>query len=154
MTDERFFADHMLGKLSKWLRMMGFDVAYPQKDMTDSEIMEVCDVEARILLTRDHELYSRYARSVLIRSGNFKSQVVQFIAGFPPHEERYFTRCTECNALLTKEETEAAAEGVPDSVRERGLTVWSCRNCGKVYWKGTHYDRILRQIRKFEAEIK
>ncbi len=154
MTDELFFADHMLGRLSKWLRMMGFDVKYPKVDVSDTDIIALCEKEGRILLTRDHELYTRYPRSILIKSGNFKDQAVQFISSFHPSEERYFTRCPECNGVLDKLDNPSEYLKIPETVRTRRMEVWECCQCGKVYWKGTHYDRILEQIRKFEEEIK
>ncbi|AKA48208.1 hypothetical protein IX51_02815 [uncultured archaeon] len=144
----------MLRRLGKWLRMMGFDVEYPEKGISDSEIIESCKKESRILLTRDQELYARFPRSILIRSEDFKDQVLQFIEQFPPDEQKYFTRCTECNGILGKSGKPGPVAGVPDSVKSSGKDIWVCSKCGKVYWHGSHYYRILQQIRKFEEEIK
>lgn len=154
MADEKFLADHMLRRLSKWLRMMGFDVGYPDKQMSDNQIIERCESENLILLTRDHELYGRFPRSILIVSEDFKDQVLEFIAHYPPDASSYFTRCPECNSLLSEAGDPENIEGVPDSVKKAQKKVWVCNQCGKVYWQGSHYDRIVSQIRKFERGMK
>lgn len=147
---EKFFADHMLKRLSRWLRFMGYDVEYPRKDVSDNEILKICGREGRILLTRDQELYGRYARSILIRSEDFRDQVVQVAGLFPPDRKMYFTRCPECNSDLTiSHDISGLPEGVMSSVTE----IWVCMDCGKKYWKGSHYDRILEQIREIEEKL-
>lgn len=144
----------MLKRLSKWLRIMGYDVEYPGKEIDDTEIIARCENEGRILLTRDHELYARFTRSILVQSEDFKEQAIQIVSSFPPDRGQYFSRCPECNGLLRTLENVEEVPGIPESVRAAGKEVWMCRKCGKTYWKGSHYERIVRQIEKFEAGLK
>lgn len=148
-----FMADHMLKRLSKWLRFMGYDVEYPEKGVVDNDIVEMCSINGRVLLTRDHELYSRVSRSMLIMSENFKEQVNQVISSFPPDSRLYFTRCAECNGILEEREASDPEYEVPEGVRKLQDRIWVCMKCGKVYWKGSHYEKILRQINSFDKEI-
>lgn len=147
-----FFADHMLKRLSKWLRFMGYDVQYPEKDTDDNGIVDLCSKEGKILLTRDQELYGRVPRSILVRSDNFKQQVLQVISQYPPDETKFFTRCPECNGILLKEDVDHISSQVPVRIRESGKEIQICGSCGKAYWEGSHYDSILSELRKFTEE--
>ncbi len=148
---EKFCADHMLGKLCKWLRFMGFDVTYPGSEATDSEILEECEREGRIILTRDHELYSRSANSILIESVSLPEQLRQVTNQFSPDRSLYFSRCPECNNILRSASSKETMEDVPLHVREQGKEIWMCDRCGKKYWHGSHYDRILTTLMEYGA---
>lgn len=147
-----FCADHMLGRLCKWLRFMGFDVLYPRNELGDNEIMKLCSKEGRILLTRDNELYSRTPGSILILSVSIEEQVLQVLRSFTPDPSLYFTKCPECNNELKEASGLELRDKLPPKIEASGEKVWKCDNCGKVYWQGTHYDRIREQLKKYEEE--
>ena len=139
-------ADAMLGKLARWLRLLGYDVRYSQDD--DAAIAHVARAEGRILLTRDRQLSARRGlRTVLVQSVRLTdqlAQVVEAVGRLPAGTPR---RCMACNAVLVAITVEAARSGVPAYVAE---TVGSssdrpfhqCPECGKIYWKGTHWQGI------------
>lgn len=143
----RFFADSMLGKMCRWLRLMGYDVGYATSDMADEKIIEICSREDLILITRDRELSMRYRNSMLITSDRYGEQLREFVARFPPDESMYFTRCPLCNGLLRATDDPAIMEGLPPGVRKMQKIVYICTQCGKVYWEGTHYASIKNEIR-------
>jgi len=143
-------ADAMLGKLARWLRLLGYDVRYMQDD--DAVIAHAARAEGRILLTRDHELSARRGlRTVLVRSVRLTdqlAQVVEAVGHLPAGTPR---RCMACNVVLVAITVEAARSGVPAYV---AATVGSssdrpfqrCPECGRIYWKGTHWQGIEDQL--------
>ena len=146
-TEMRFFADSMLGKMCRWLRLMGYDVGYATSDMADDSIIETCSREDLILITRDRELSIRYGNSIYIKSDRHEEQLREFVARFPPDESLYFTRCPLCNGLLRNTDDPAIMESLPPGVRKLQNRVYICTHCGKIYWEGTHYASIKNEIR-------
>jgi uncharacterized protein with PIN domain len=134
----------MLGRTCKWMRIMGYDTLYPQC-RSDNDILKKCISENLVLLTRDHEFYKRYGKSVFIDSTDFKSQLRQIVKMFRPERELFFSRCPECNSSLRTVETKTMGSGY-DSVKLRFEKVKYCPVCGKYYWEGSHYIRILKEI--------
>ncbi len=92
MSEVRFFADCMVGKLAKWLRLMGFYVEYANSELSDSEIMEHCGENHLFLLSRDRELCLRYPKSMYIESDDHNEQLKQVLREFPYNSSKYFTR--------------------------------------------------------------
>lgn len=155
-----FIVDCMLGKLAKWLRVLGFDVLYDSR-AEDDELLRVGQRESRILLTRDTGLAgrARAVRVLLIESERWEDQVRQVLDVFElrsmaaPH-----TRCLACNLALKPLAKERARNLVAPFILEHGAAFSLCPGCGRVYWKGTHAadmdDRLaclLKQSRRSEA---
>lgn len=138
----------MLRRMCKWLRIMGYDVQYVGKDTEDGDIMRKCRQENLILLTRDYELYNRVNNSLFIDEINYPEQVASFVKKFPPDEDKFFTRCPECNGILKNVNSREVSNKIPKGIVERFDTVSRCDNCGKFYWEGTHYAKIAKQIQK------
>ena len=139
----RFVADNMLGKLARWLRMMGYDTLYTV-DEDDAEITRLAASEDRLLLTRDRQLIMRkgvsayYVEDIELEI-HLKSVSTEFGLNFD--EERM--RCSDCNGELLKVDRESVDGAVPEGVFERNQTFYRCGQCGKIYWKGSHWKRIL-----------
>lgn len=148
-----FMADGMLKRLSKWLRMMGYDVRYSGSEISDRELIEKCHRDDLVLLTRDHELYKSYERSILIRSINYLEQALQVARKFHPDKDAFFTRCPECNTILETVKTSDYRNSLPEGIVTRFTEVYRCSGCGKFYWNGTHYDRIKASIEKILDEV-
>jgi len=150
----RFIADAMLGRLAKWLRTLGYDTAY-QDDIPDAELARRAVVEGRHVLTRDRKLFDeRGVRGGLeIVSEKPLEQLAEVVAAFHlPRPGRLFTRCRVCNALLQPVEGEVVEDAVPPRVRERKPELVRCPICGRVYWEGSHTDRMRAVIaRVFEG---
>ncbi len=143
-------ADAMLGKLARWLRLLGYDVRYMQDD--DAAIAHAARAEGRILLTRDHQLAERRGlHTVLVQSDCLTDQLAQVVAAVGRLPAGAPQRCMACNVVLMAIPVEAARSGVPAYVVE---TVGSssdhpfhqCVECGKIYWKGTHWQGIEAQL--------
>lgn len=151
----RFLADEMLGKLARWMRFMGFDVAYV-KDLGDSGILAAARAEERFLLTRDVELAMRGAKdpgSLLVRSHDPREQlreIVQALA-LPVAREDLLSRCGVCNVVLEPAPRETIVDRVPPRVAEEHEDFFECRSCRRVYWPGTHAARIARDLAEFSS---
>ncbi len=146
MTTPAFFADAMLGKLARRLRMLGYDTAY-ERVIDDETLMQRALAQHRWLLTRDRYLARRRVlrgRITLIRSDHVGDQLRQLAEELqialrlneqPP-------RCPECNVVLETISRETAAVSVPPHVACTHETFVWCPGCGRIYWPGTHWTRI------------
>ena len=143
----RFIADVMLGRLARWLRVLGLDVAYSNA-YEDNEIVRMAEQENRVILTRDTGLAARRSRAecLLIASVNYKEQIQQVLRTFDLRTFTVFSRCLECNVLLKDVDKESVFEQVPAYVYLTQERFAICPSCNRVYWHGTHADRMLKQI--------
>ena len=146
--DTRFIADTMLGKLTKWLRVLGFDVRY-NAETADAQLLQTAETDDRILLTRDHNLIA-CRRSILrlyIESDHYHQQVRQVVQEFNlAHNIQAFTRCIRCNACLHTIAKPAIVKRVPAYVFATQMTFKHCAPCDHLYWGGTHRDNMSRQL--------
>lgn len=142
----RFLADNMLGRLATWLRLLGYDTAYlPHTD--DHELARAARAENRILLTRDVELTRRRGiRSVLIESEQIAEQLRQVFRELRLTAREAFSRCAECNVTLDAVSQAAVRGEVPPYVYQTQTRFRRCPRCGRVYWRGTHWARMVAQI--------
>ena len=150
MTNEaQFVADAMLGKLTKWLRVMGIDVMY-DPDVIDAQLLQCAERQGRIILTRDGGLMRRRgpAQRLYIESDYYHEQVRQVVQAFRlPERMQLFSRCFQCNALLSAIAKPRVAARVPPYVYTSQMTFKHCAICDRLYWGGTHRDNMLRQLR-------
>ena len=144
-----FVADCMLGRLAKWLRILGFDVLYFSK-AEDRELVAVARREGRVLLTRDTGLIERTAKRpnrLFIRSDDWEDQVVQVLDEFDLWDKvRPNTRCIPCNLPLKPISRERARNLVTPYVCEHAESFAVCPGCGRAFWQGTHYGDMERKI--------
>ena len=146
----RFLADTMLGRLAKWLRILGYDTLY-LGDVEDHVLAKVATAQKRVLLTRDTELAGRKGfTSLLIRSGELREQLIQVIEELDLELEsgRWLSRCPLCNHLLLPVERESVRGEVPAYVFATQEQFVRCPHCDKVYWPGTHLDRIMEELER------
>ncbi len=138
----RFIADVMLGRLTKRLRLRGFDVLY-NNGFDDNEIIRISLEQNRIILTRDHGLACRplAENHLLIASVQVEEQVAQVLAACPVGATP-LTRCSDCNETLKPIDKDEARDLVPVYVYEANDYFLRCGSCSKIYWKGTHVDRM------------
>lgn len=145
MESPRFFADAMLGRLARWLRVLGFDTAY-DATLPDPALVRLANAEDRLLLTRDRHLLRelRPARVLEIRRDPPLEQLREVIAALalePPGE--LFTRCLVCNTPLSPPLAgDEAARLLPPSARDLPGPTRRCPNCGRIYWPGSHVRRM------------
>lgn len=147
MTQLRFIADAMLGKLAKWLRILGCDVAF-DPDISDREIADRGRREGRIILTRDTLLIRRRdvrGNHFLVHGDGYRDQLRQVVTRFAIDPEGgIFTRCVRCNEPLTEVEKDQVAGKVPPYVYATQEFFGSCTRCGRIYWKATHWKEVER----------
>jgi uncharacterized protein with PIN domain len=139
----------MLGRLAKWLKILGFDVLYFSK-AEDRELVAIARREGRVLLTRDTGLIERTARRpnrLFVRSDDWKDQVVQVLDDLGLWDEvRPNTRCLECNLLLRPLSKDRARNLVTPYVHEHASSFAICPGCDRVFWQGTHYGDMEKKI--------
>jgi uncharacterized protein with PIN domain len=149
-----FVADCMLGRLAKWLRILGFDVLYFPK-AEDAELLVIARREGRILLTRDTGLIEKSRKSpsrLFIRSDDWKDQVVQVLDEYGLWDDvRPHSRCIICNRPLKPLDKERARNLVAPFVLEHARSFALCRGCGRVYWQGTHSGDMELKIKRILA---
>ena len=137
----------MLGTLAKWLRFMGYDTAYPGP-LDDTELLALAEREDRILLTRDKELAGRSARAIRIRTDVLEEQVREVASALDLKLVDPLSRCSVCNASLRPVTLEEIRELVPEGVRARHTSFWQCPSCRRVYWQGSHWDKMVERLNR------
>lgn len=145
MSRPKFLADEMLGSLARWLRIMGYDTSYAH-DVSDGEVLSRAQAEGRTILTRDHQLAERARESgLLIVGDDLEGQLGQVVSAYRLSFEEELTRCTLCNGAL-REMREGEEEILPPKVRSSQETPLVCCDCGQMYWKGSHWDKIYERL--------
>jgi uncharacterized protein len=149
--ERRFFADAMLGKLAAWLRAAGCDVAY-SRDIGDDDLIRRAKEEERLILTRDTLLARRrWAREnhFLVEGDRWRDQLRQVTAAFGIDPfAGFLTRCLRCNEPLAGAASESVERLVPPYVRSVTDLFRECPACGRVYWPGTHRERMEGELRR------
>jgi len=131
----------MLGKLARWLKILGFDVVYFPK-IEDSELLALAQKQGRTLLTRDNMLIQKAKgmESLFIESETWKKQVEQVLKEFKLWKSaRPYTRCIECNVGLRNLPKKKAVNLVAPFVYEHATSFALCPKCGRIFWQGTHF---------------
>jgi len=141
----KLLCDHMLGSLARWLRFMGYDTAYPEPT-SDRDLIDMARREDRILLTRDKELAGRVREAVGIRSDDLDEQIREVAAVLPLRLIDPLSRCSLCNSVLLPVSRDAIEELVPVGVRSRHEEFWRCPSCQRVYWQGSHWDKMVERL--------
>lgn len=148
-TEIAYALDVHLGKLARYLRMLGIDTYYMKTDKGDQYLSELGQKQNRIVLTRDKGLLMR---SIIkfgywIRSKNSRTQLREVLHRYPlTSTANIFTRCLECNALLKSVNKEEVRYLLPPSIESDYDEFKYCLNCQKVYWMGSHYDRMKKEL--------
>jgi uncharacterized protein with PIN domain len=146
----RFVADSMLGKLARYLRIMGYDTVY-QKTYSDQKLVELVE-EGRVLLTRSNARFSKYPDSIFIDHDLIRDQLraVDRNIGLNRDQGKWFTRCSVCNGMLSDVNRELGRQHVPDFVLlSYPDKVRFCPSCGRFYWPGTHRERMLARLKNW-----
>jgi len=148
LRNPKFIADVHLGKLARYLRMMGFDVIY-NNNFKDHEIVKLSLKERRAILTRDRGILKRseVTHGYWLRSTKIKEQVVEILNRFSlKNIINEFSRCLECNSALNSVSKEEIINLLPPKVIQSQEEFYRCAACNKLFWKGTHYQRMFSFI--------
>jgi len=155
MMEIKFFADNNVGKLAKWLRMMGYDTLF-FNGSDDSHMIAIALAEGRVILTRDTQIMRRR----VVTSGQLKAILIQ---GDKPEQQmrqvidslnldcqfRPFTICLECNQPLVPRTREQVRDLVPPYVFQTQVQYVECPTCHRIYWRGTHWQAMTGKLNKF-----
>ncbi|MBI4455333.1 MAG: Mut7-C RNAse domain-containing protein [Acidobacteria bacterium] len=143
----RFAADVMLGRLARWLRASGLDVHYDNR-VSDDQLVQIFLKEKRWIVTRDSGLVRRRVlrRAIFIESEILEQQLGEFFEKtrfiLDRNALRPFSRCIDCNEQLKPAAREQARVRVPPYVFQQHDIFKFCPKCHKIFWAGTHRDRI------------
>lgn len=151
LRNVRFIVDAHLGKLAKNLRIMGFDAVY-RNNYKDDEIRLIARLQHRIILTKDKGLLMarNVARGYYVRSVNSKDQTTELVRKFDLYSKiNPLSRCLICNHKLLEVSARAIPPVLVDNLGKGFDIYYKCRNCRKIYWKGSHYKRMAEAILQY-----
>lgn len=149
---EKFLLDYMLGKLARWLRLLGYDSLYLKLN-DDSSLISIALRESRILLTRDRELIKRKiikqgkVKALLILSNEVEEQIKEVNNAFPLKFQKH-AFCPFCNVRLTNTLPEKVFSQVPPYVYLTQDHFFACSSCHRVFWPGTQLLNFYNTINK------
>jgi uncharacterized protein with PIN domain len=155
----RFITDAMLGKLTRWLRMLGHDVNY-FRSAADEKLVEMAKSEKRVLLTRDHELYqqavARGLDAVLVEATDDAGKLADLAGrfGFMLEIDLSVSRCPKCNARIEAVPKEVVVDEIPETTSLYYDEFWKCPLCGQVYWRGAHWKRIEKTLEEAKNKLR
>ena len=155
LRDTRFILDVHLGKLARYLRMLGFDATY-DRDWDDNSVIDQSLEQKRIILTRDIGLlkHSRVTHGCWLRHHQPLEQLQELLLSLDLSRQlRPFTRCMDCNGQIQQVDRSRISTQVDPEIFQRFEAFWRCRECRKIYWQGSHYHRMLEQISKIEMTM-
>jgi uncharacterized protein with PIN domain len=149
----RFVLDTHLGKLARLMRMLGFDCLY-RNDYRDEEIVRQSVADRRIILTRDRGLLKSglVTHGYWVRSTTPRQQVIEVLGRLDLHGQiRPFTRCMVCNGRVTEVAKQSIEERLLPKTRLYYTEFYICPDCDKVYWKGSHYQKLAQWVAQFKS---
>lgn len=148
----KFILTPELGRLAKWLRILGFDTVYCSENFASLLIQALRD--SRVILTRNARLVDKAAgvRLVHINSDEVSEQLKQVLAGLniKLDKDTMFSRCLICNAELKEIEKQSVKQKVPEYVFKTQNEFFTCVSCGRIYWSGTHWGNVAKTLKEIE----
>ena len=151
---ESFAADRMLGKLAKWLRVLGYDVVY-LRQAVDKEVLRQLQ-EGRTLLTRNRRagLWRHQGKVFVVKANAPKEQLREVVQGLglPRTTGALFSRCLSCNKLLETVSRDEIREQVPEYIWQAQKSFYRCEDCQKVYWFGSHSEKMRQLLEEILPE--
>ena len=153
----RFLADSMLGKLARWLILLGYDARYAGSDgRSDKNLQEEAAREGRVFLTRDTGIPEVDGlRMIVIRPQRFEDQLrlVFDALKLKARRDKLFSRCTYCNKELESVPRQQALPLMPPLVRGLDTPFHRCPSCARMYWNGTHTERTVLKIKRLGIKL-
>ena len=143
-----FIANGHVAKLGRDLRLLGLDTLI-ETNSGDQRIINLSNKERRMILTRDLNLLKNGSArfGYWVRSTDPEMQLKEVLHRFDLRKQmKPFTRCTTCNGLLKEVSLEKIADKVPPKVKEWCSKYKQCNRCGKIYWKGSHYEKLKEKV--------
>ncbi len=154
----KFIADGMLGKLTRWLRILGHNVKYSNR-LDDNQLLTIAKKERRILLTRDLELYQQATAkgiNAFYFEGTDEAERLAQLAkrfGIKLEVDMTTSRCPKCNTRVKPIEKEKIADKVEKSTFTYYNEFWQCPKCEQIYWQGAHWTRIRKTLEQAKERL-
>ena len=155
MSNLKFIVDNNVGKLTKWLRIMGYDTLFFDGG-DDAHMMATALAEGRVILTRDTQIMRRRVvtcgqlKAILITSDQPEQQMHQVIDSLQLDcHFRPFALCLECNQPLLERSKQQVKDLVPPYVFQTQSQYMQCPACHRIYWRGTHWQAMTKELEKF-----
>jgi len=154
----KFITDGMLGKLTRWLRMLGHDVEY-SRSTDDKKLIETAKSDGRILLTRDLKLYQQAMTqgvdAVLVEAATGGEKLADLAGRFNFKLEIDVTvsRCPKCNTKIKPVSKDIVIDRVPKTTTSYYNEFWECLGCGQIYWQGAHWKRIEKTLKEAKKAL-
>jgi len=151
LREPRFIIDANLGRLARYLRLLGFDTLY-RNNYPDQEIARVAQQDRRIVLTRDRALlqHKSITHGYFVRSDKPREQVKEILARLDLYDHVHpFTRCLRCNGEMENVEKHAVDHQLQPRTRQYYDRFRRCTACGQAYWKGSHFEKMERLCEEF-----
>jgi len=148
LRDPKFILDVHLGKLAKYLRLLGFNVLY-DNHYDDKNIIEIAKSQHRIILTRDIGILKNktVTHGYWVRNIDWKEQVAEILTRFELFSKiAPFTRCLECNGVLEPIEKSKIEDQLPPKTKKFYQRYAKCPECNRIYWEGTHYEKMKKFV--------
>jgi hypothetical protein len=145
----KLIVDSMLGKLARRLRLLGLDTCF-DPSLEDRDLLRISKLEGRLIVTRDTGIAKvRGAKVLLINSTDLDKQLHEFshLTGIRFDSRTSFSRCPECNTPVEETSKEKVKNIIPKFVYENMDKFSYCPKCKKAYWQGTHYDKLIKELK-------
>ncbi len=155
--EPRFVVDVNVGRLAKWLRVMGYDTLFPRAE-TDNELVRIALREGRVLVTRDSGLALRRAarlgqmRVLYIVNDDLRSQLRQLVRDLNLNPANGFSRCVRCNQPLESVAKAEVADRLPAYFGQTQCKFMRCPDCQRIYWRGTHWSNMMAELAEVYQE--
>jgi uncharacterized protein len=147
----KFLTDSSLGRLSRWLRILGYDTVYWRGE-ADRAFLRIAEREGRAVLTRRKDVLARQHPGLVlfVENDRVEDQLVEILGKLDlrPEPENLFSRCLRCNESLKEASPKEVRSLVPDYVFRTQSEFRVCPCCGSVFWPGTHRERALAMLRR------
>ena len=154
----KFITDGMLGKLTRWLRMLGQNVEY-SRSLDDKQLIEIAKKQRRVLLTRDLRLYQQAVThgvsAFLVEGGTEAEKLANLAKRFDLTLEVDVTvsRCPKCNTRIRPVSKDKIVNSIPKKTSSYYNEFWICPNCEQIYWQGAHWERIGKTLRNAKQAL-
>jgi hypothetical protein len=155
LREPKFIVAVHLGKLARYLRMLGLDTLY-KNSFSDDDLIKISFDEKRTILTKDRETLKRndITHGYWVRNNDLDEQLKEIIRRFDlKNQIKEFTRCIECNTLLDQVKKDEIIDRLPPKVSDWHNEFFLCPNCKKLYWKGSHYEKMKTFIENIMSVI-
>ena len=155
LRDPRFVVDVNIGRLARLLRLLGFDVWW-SSDADDETLVDISLAQRRTLLTRDRALLKRriITHGVFVHSDDPEEQTLEVIRRLDLSERLApFTRCLLCNGELVAVRKEEVIDRLEPLTRRYYSDFSRCADCGRIYWPGSHHDRMLHLVERIREQL-